>query len=145
MVDDTSADKAPISEPEPTSEGGQPEQLPLSERPAARPRESHSDAAESPTSNPAVTQPESEPPKGWLFGLGCLPLAGIGLGIALLVNLIAYMTGGLTAPSDIQACLDAQNARSIADSAESANDRDVAGLQYAVTKAECEAADGTVP
>jgi len=67
------------------------------------------------------------------------------VGAVVLVSIIAGLLGGVRSTPTIRACLDAQTARSLANSLSSEADRGVASIQYAVKKAECEAQGGSVP
>jgi hypothetical protein len=70
----------------------------------------------------------------------------VGGAIALVIFVLIGLGTGFKSTSSIQACWDAQNARSLSESASfSDQDRQIAAMQYAVKKAECESQGGSVP
>jgi hypothetical protein len=73
-------------------------------------------------------------------GIGCLSVIALIVVGAIFGALNGGSPGGLP-----DSCYDAQNARSIANSASDEDSRSTATLQYAVKKAQCEAAGGRVP
>lgn len=126
------------------------EPRPLSERPVARPIRPVGNAAGHANDREVSAELPETPRKDerFLLGIGCLGWFGIIVVAALVIVLIAGLTGGLNSSSSssrIQACYDAQNARSIANSSSNEHDRQIAALQYATKKAECESQGGTVP
>lgn len=137
-------DRNPSSEQAEEPIDPQAEWRPFSERPAARPNlplDTSSEPEISEGDQADTDTPALQPGKG-SGSFGCI---GIIIAIALLVVIIGSFVGGSNSSPRIQACQDAQNARSIANSASNERDRTVASMQYAVKKSECESRGGTVP
>jgi hypothetical protein len=65
--------------------------------------------------------------------------------LVIVGSIAGAITGRSSSGSQPDACYEAQNARSIANSSANEGNRSTATLQYAVKKAECEAAGGRVP
>lgn len=78
-------------------------------------------------------------------GIGC---GGIGCLTVIVLVVVGTIIGAVSGGSSSEltdSCYDAQNARSIADSAGDEDSRSTAALEYAVKKAQCEDAGGRVP
>jgi hypothetical protein len=94
-----------------------------------------------PASSPAPMSTVNPPKQGLgCGGIGCLSIIALVIIGVIFGNLNGASSGGLP-----DSCYDAQNARSIANSANDEVSRSTATLQYAVKKAKCEDAGGLVP
>lgn len=148
MTDESTPNKQPEEPALPSSTAdGSHESRPLSERPAARPIRQGGNSADYTVDRKASAEHPETPRKDerFLLGIGCLGWFAIMIGIAVVILVIAGLSGGMKPPSRIQACYDAQNARSISNSSSNEHDRQIAAMQYAVKKAECESQGGAVP